>query len=114
MDKKCVKVIFEEETIELKNVFIGGRMNDITEAPVGFYGGQMEIGEMSVSLMTLFRTIIKILNDELNIPPNKVEGFFIICFQEALRRENENKSIDNITLETHKIIKKIMENQKFN
>lgn len=59
-----VTVSFCGESFVLKNTFIGGR-NAKDGSPLGVYSGVLDIAEMGVSLLSMFRAILRTTREEM-------------------------------------------------
>jgi hypothetical protein len=83
-----ITVSFCGDTFILKNVFIGGR-NTKDDSPMGVYSGVLDIAEMGISLLTMFRAILRTTREEMGMPTDTTEDFILFCLAEAMKRENE-------------------------
>lgn len=83
-----ITVSFCGETFVLKNVFIGGR-NVKDDSPLGVYSGVIDVAEMGVSLLAMFRAILRTTREEMNMPISAAEDFIVFCLAEAIKRETE-------------------------
>lgn len=102
-----ITILFDGQKLELKSGFIGGIMDDFTAAPVGMYSGKMDVGSVNLQLMTLLRAVIKLNVEDYNLSYDQARKFIEIALAEAIKREKENKHIDNATLDMHETIIKM-------
>ena len=109
----------DDEILELKNVFIGGRMADEQNTLVGFYSGVVDIGEMGVSLMSLLRGVLKTVHSECGLPHSKSVEFVKECLLEAVAREitdsltlDQEANVIRTQRELQEIVNRFMKNQK--
>ena len=110
MDKK-VMLVMDGEIIYIENALIGARMEDKDHTPFSVYAGQMDIGEIGLSLLQIFRAVLKINMDEMDMPMRTAEDFILFTLKEAVRLETERKDdvTKNRSIET--FVKKYMDNQ---
>ena len=102
-----ITILFDGQKLELKSGFIGGIMNDFTEAPVGMYSGKMDVGSVNLQLMTLLRAVIKLNVEDYNLSYDQAQKFIDLAVKEAMKHEKENKNIDNATLDMHETVIKM-------
>lgn len=106
MDEKLT-LLFEGQKLTLKSGFVGGFLADFTGAPMGMYIGKLDMGDCNIALVHLLRAVIKLTNEELHMNPQQSKSFIEFALAEALKREKENKNIDNATLEQHELVVKM-------
>lgn len=102
-----VEVKWSGNVMHLENVFIGGRWVEEGKSPVGFYGGEINIGEMGISLMNLLRGVIQITSEECGLTPDKCEDFIVSCVAEAIRREEADRRDEVL----EGLVRRFMDNQ---
>lgn len=84
-----VEVNFQNDTLHFENIFIGGQLTGGHRDHVSFYSGELNLGEMGVTLMTLLRGVIRITGEECGLSASKAEDFISFCLAEAVKREGE-------------------------
>jgi hypothetical protein len=82
-----IKVTYGQETMHLKNVLLGGRIDDYHEQPTSFYGGVLDLDEIHNSLHHIIRAVIKMLTSEFEIPLEEVDDFVLSALAEAITKE---------------------------
>jgi hypothetical protein len=103
-----MKITFEDgQTLNLGCGFAGGIMADFTSAPVGLYVGSLDLADTSLSLTHLLRAVIKTNIEEQNMNFDQSKTFIEFCLKEAIKREKDNKNIDNATLQQHETVLKM-------
>jgi hypothetical protein len=87
-----ITVSFAGETFVLKNAFIGGR-NVADKNPVGVYSGVLDVAEMGISLLSMFRAILRTTREEMGMPTDTAEDFILFTLAEAIKRETEEEKM---------------------
>jgi hypothetical protein len=107
-----VTIILGDGTkIELESAFVGGRMKDVTNAPMGLYSGKMNIETAATCLVHLLRAAIKLCNEELTMSPRKYATFLHFCADKAIETELENHPDSNGTLAQHEVYLKMKQDK---
>lgn len=95
---------FDGQELNLKFAILGGIMDDITSAPLGMFLGNLDPVDANLVLMHTLRAYIKMNVEEHRMNLDQVEKLIEFSLQEALKREREQKNIENVSLENHKEI----------
>ena len=110
MDKK-VLLLLDGEAIEIKNALIGARMENEDNTPFSVYAGTMDIGELGLSLLHIFRAVLKINTEEMDMPMNLAEDFVLFTLKEAVRLEKARRDDVTKNRSMEAFVKKYMDNQ---
>jgi len=110
MDKK-VMLVLDGEVIYIKNALIGARMEDNDHTPFSVYAGQMDIGEIGLSLLHILRAVLKINVDEMGLSMNLAEDFVLFTLKEAVKLENLRRDDVTKNRSVEAFVKKYMDNQ---
>lgn len=94
-DDAKVTVSFAGESFVLKNTFIGGRSVE-DEHPIGVYSGVLDISEMGISLLSMFRAILRTTREEMGMPTKIAEDFILFCLAEAIKKETAEEKIQAV------------------
>lgn len=87
-----VTVTFAGDTFVLNNVFIGG-ISIKDGNPIGVYSGMLDVAEMGLSLLAMFRAILRTTREEMGMSPEITEDFMVFCLAEAIKKESEEEKI---------------------
>jgi hypothetical protein len=110
-ETSVVEIRFDNEIINIENVFIGGRIAGEDGSVMGFYGGSLDVGEMGISLMCLLRGAIKAFHEECELSLEECEKLILVCLTEAFHREAQEKSKESLQKELYKVVNRFMKNQ---
>lgn len=108
-----IEIRYDDQVLLLQNCFISGRLVE-EDGDVGFYGGQVDIGEMGVSLMNLLRAVLKTTSEECGLTLEKSTEFIKHCLVEAVNREileAEKRTMDEISQYLKDIANRFKESQ---
>jgi antitoxin component of RelBE/YafQ-DinJ toxin-antitoxin module len=94
-DDAVVTISLAGESFAIKNAFIGGREVD-GDNPIGMYSGVLDIAEMGLSLLSMFRAILRTTRQELGMPVDVAEDFILFCLSEALKKETAEEKIQAV------------------
>lgn len=104
-------LVLDGEVIYIKNALIGARMEDKDHTPFSVYAGQMDIGELGLSLLHIFRAVLKINVEEMDMPSHSAEDFILFTLKEAVRLENARRDDVTKNRSVEAFVKKYMDNQ---
>jgi hypothetical protein len=97
--------------IELESAFVGGRLKDITNAPMGMYSGKMNFDSAATSLIHLLRAAIKLCTEEMGMNHHMANDFLHFCAEKATEIEIENNPDNNQTIADHEIYLKMKQDK---
>lgn len=101
MTKTKLTLLFEGQKLELKSGFVGGFVSDFTESPMGMYIGTLDVADTNLALVHLLRAVIKMNTEEHGLTINQSHKLIEFALKHAIKKEKENKNIDNVSLEQH-------------
>lgn len=110
MDKKVI-LLLDGEAIEIKNALIGARMENEDNTPFSVYAGSMDISELGLSLLHIFRAVLKINTEEFDMPMNLAEEFILFTLREAVVLENLRRDDLSKNRSIEAFVKKYKDNQ---
>ncbi len=108
---KDVKLLIDGQRLEVHNALIGARMDDQHDTPFSLYAGNVDLQEVGVALLHIFRGVIKINREEHGLSWNDSKDFMLFTMRTALELERNSRNDYEFGYSMESLVKKFKDNQ---